>query len=197
MHQASTKPFKPSLNASASPLTSSVSSKLHVVTDHLSSKCSSVLPASSSNGSSTQVWIKRQSTLNHHDKSSLFPCSALKLQDMNGNGIFAIDDDAHDEPCATRSVKREGPNRGRLFYVCARAQGKDKTPEERRIVICIFDDVVEQCREAALRYYDTYLPFLLEACNDDNADVRQMRSDPSSFISYVHELLLSIQHICI
>ncbi|XP_042385378.1 importin-5-like [Zingiber officinale] len=51
--------------------------------------------------------------------------------------------------------------------------GKDKTPEERRIAICIFDDVAEQCREAALRYYDTYLPFLLEACNDDNADVRQ------------------------
>ncbi|XP_042467917.1 importin-5-like [Zingiber officinale] len=51
--------------------------------------------------------------------------------------------------------------------------GKDKTPEERRIAICIFVDVAEQCQEAALRYYDTYLPFLLEACNDDNADVRQ------------------------
>ncbi|KAI5675094.1 hypothetical protein M9H77_06044 [Catharanthus roseus] len=51
--------------------------------------------------------------------------------------------------------------------------GKDKTPEERRIAICIFDDVAEQCREAALKYYDTYLPFLLEACNDENADVRQ------------------------
>ncbi|KAI4345306.1 hypothetical protein L6164_012442 [Bauhinia variegata] len=51
--------------------------------------------------------------------------------------------------------------------------GRDKTPEERRIAICIFDDVAEQCREAALKYYDTYLPFLLEACNDDNPDVRQ------------------------
>ncbi|PWA98001.1 importin-5 [Artemisia annua] len=51
--------------------------------------------------------------------------------------------------------------------------GKDKTAEERRIAICIFDDVAEQCREAALRYYDTYLPFLLEACNDENSDVRQ------------------------
>ncbi|KAF8664584.1 hypothetical protein HU200_054767 [Digitaria exilis] len=51
--------------------------------------------------------------------------------------------------------------------------GKDKTPEERRIAICIFDDVAEQCREAALRYYDTYLPFLLEAANDENSDVRQ------------------------
>ncbi|KAK9941431.1 hypothetical protein M0R45_018032 [Rubus argutus] len=51
--------------------------------------------------------------------------------------------------------------------------GKDKTPEERRIAICIFDDVAEQCREAALKYYDTFLPFLLEACNDDSPDVRQ------------------------
>ncbi|XP_064960418.1 uncharacterized protein LOC135651258 [Musa acuminata AAA Group] len=51
--------------------------------------------------------------------------------------------------------------------------GKDKTAEERRIAICIFDDVAEQCQEAALKYYDTYLPFLLEACNDENADVRQ------------------------
>ncbi|KAK1281696.1 hypothetical protein QJS10_CPB22g01251 [Acorus calamus] len=51
--------------------------------------------------------------------------------------------------------------------------GKDKTAEERRIAICMFDDIAEQCREAALRYYDTYLPFLLEACNDVNPDVRQ------------------------
>ncbi|KAM7523124.1 hypothetical protein LguiA_013026 [Lonicera macranthoides] len=51
--------------------------------------------------------------------------------------------------------------------------GKDKTAEERRIAICIFDDVAEQCRESALKYYDTYLPFLLEACNDENSDVRQ------------------------
>ncbi|XP_057546144.1 uncharacterized protein LOC130825114 [Amaranthus tricolor] len=51
--------------------------------------------------------------------------------------------------------------------------GKDKTTEERRIAICIFDDIVEHCREAALRYYDRFLPFLLEACNDENPDVRQ------------------------
>lgn len=51
--------------------------------------------------------------------------------------------------------------------------GRDKTPEERRIAICIFDDVAEQCREAAIKYYDTFLPFLLEACNDEAPDVRQ------------------------
>ncbi|CAL9024177.1 unnamed protein product [Prunus brigantina] len=51
--------------------------------------------------------------------------------------------------------------------------GKDKTAEERRIAICIFDDMAEHCREAALKYYDTYVPFLLEACNDESSDVRQ------------------------
>lgn len=35
--------------------------------------------------------------------------------------------------------------------VWVKMQGKDKTPEERRIAICIFDDVAEQCREAALK----------------------------------------------
>ncbi|KAL1215898.1 Transportin-1 [Cardamine amara subsp. amara] len=51
--------------------------------------------------------------------------------------------------------------------------GRDRTAEERRIAICIFDDIAEHCREAALKYYDTFVPFLLEACNDENADVRQ------------------------
>lgn len=53
-------------------------------------------------------------------------------------------------------------------------QGKDKTSEERRIAICIFDDIAEHCRETALKYYDSYLPFLLEACNDECPDVRQV-----------------------
>ncbi|MCD7465041.1 hypothetical protein HAX54_000434 [Datura stramonium] len=51
--------------------------------------------------------------------------------------------------------------------------GKDKTDEERRIAIYIFDDVAELCREASRKYYDTYLPFILEACNDESSDVRQ------------------------
>ncbi|XP_006650446.2 importin-5-like [Oryza brachyantha] len=50
---------------------------------------------------------------------------------------------------------------------------KDKTVEERRIAICIFDDVAEHCREAAVRYYDAYLPSLLEACTSENPDIRQ------------------------
>uniref|UniRef100_A0ACD5WAS2 Uncharacterized protein n=1 Tax=Avena sativa TaxID=4498 RepID=A0ACD5WAS2_AVESA len=51
--------------------------------------------------------------------------------------------------------------------------GKDKSSEERRVTICIFDDVAEHCQEAAVRYYDTYLPSLLEACTSENPDVRQ------------------------
>uniref|UniRef100_A0A0D9VXV9 TOG domain-containing protein n=1 Tax=Leersia perrieri TaxID=77586 RepID=A0A0D9VXV9_9ORYZ len=50
---------------------------------------------------------------------------------------------------------------------------KDKTVEERRIAICVFDDVAEHCREAAVRYYDAYLPSLLEACTSENPDIRQ------------------------
>ncbi|KAG0492708.1 hypothetical protein HPP92_006106 [Vanilla planifolia] len=66
------------------------------------------------------------------------------------------------------------------IYVTAML-GKDKSPEERRIAICIFDDVAEQCQEAALKYYDNYLPFLLEACNDENSDVRQQ---PDNVMAY-------------
>ncbi|CAN8252385.1 unnamed protein product [Cochlearia groenlandica] len=51
--------------------------------------------------------------------------------------------------------------------------GRDKTAEERRISICIFDEVVEQCSDAALKYYDMYLPLVLEACSDESPEVRQ------------------------
>lgn len=40
-------------------------------------------------------------------------------------------------------------------------QGKDKTAEERRIAICIFDDVAEQCREASLKYLILHSNFVL------------------------------------
>ncbi|KAG0582851.1 hypothetical protein M758_3G093200 [Ceratodon purpureus] len=51
--------------------------------------------------------------------------------------------------------------------------GKDRSPDERRVAICVFDDVAEQCGDAAIKYYEGFLPFLLEACNDASADVRQ------------------------
>nr|XP_016458312.1 PREDICTED: importin-5-like isoform X1 [Nicotiana tabacum] len=51
--------------------------------------------------------------------------------------------------------------------------GKDKTAKERSICIYIYDQLMEHCGEAALKYYNMYLPFLLDACNDDSSDVRQ------------------------
>lgn len=40
----------------------------------------------------------------------------------------------------------------RMMFVCMLfLQGKDRTPEERRVAICIFDDVAEQCRDAAIK----------------------------------------------
>lgn len=47
---------------------------------------------------------------------------------------------------------------GKFNLVCF-MQGSDRTAEERRIAICIFDDVAEHCREAALRYESlTFFP---------------------------------------
>ncbi|THU55444.1 hypothetical protein C4D60_Mb11t06600 [Musa balbisiana] len=70
----------------------------------------------------------------HDDKRVSEPCFPVKRENDN----FAVQEwqriqqkmkmtipicKGHGEPCVSRSVKREGPNRGRLFYVCARAQG--------------------------------------------------------------------------
>ncbi|CAM8888997.1 unnamed protein product [Rhodiola kirilowii] len=52
--------------------------------------------------------------------------------------------------------------------------GKDRSAEEMRTAICIFDDIAEHCQESALKYYNIYLPLLLEACNDESPDVRQV-----------------------
>lgn len=37
----------------------------------------------------------------------------------------------HKEPCLLRTVKKEGPNRGRQFFVCCRAEGLSTNPEAR------------------------------------------------------------------
>ncbi|XP_029910966.1 DNA-(apurinic or apyrimidinic site) endonuclease 2 [Myripristis murdjan] len=37
----------------------------------------------------------------------------------------------HGEPCVLRTVKKEGPNLGRQFFVCARPQGHTSNPEAR------------------------------------------------------------------
>lgn len=38
---------------------------------------------------------------------------------------------AHGEPCVLRTVKKEGPNMGKQFFVCARPQGHASNPEAR------------------------------------------------------------------
>ncbi|XP_039366334.1 DNA-(apurinic or apyrimidinic site) endonuclease 2 isoform X2 [Mauremys reevesii] len=38
---------------------------------------------------------------------------------------------AHGEPCALRTVRKPGPNRGRRFYVCARPPGRPSDPRAR------------------------------------------------------------------
>ncbi|KAG8129832.1 hypothetical protein E2320_016521 [Naja naja] len=38
---------------------------------------------------------------------------------------------AHKEPCVLRTVKKQGPNCGRRFFVCARPQGKPSDPRAR------------------------------------------------------------------
>ncbi|KAL5014232.1 hypothetical protein ScPMuIL_008502 [Solemya velum] len=37
----------------------------------------------------------------------------------------------HKEPCVLRTVKKDGPNRGKQFYTCARAEGHSSNPEAR------------------------------------------------------------------
>lgn len=46
----------------------------------------------------------------------------------------------HGEPCVLRTVKKEGPNLGRQFFVCARPQGHPSNPEAR----CDFFSWVEK-----------------------------------------------------
>mmetsp|Transcript_8735 Transcript_8735/g.11822 ORF Transcript_8735/g.11822 Transcript_8735/m.11822 type:complete len:1130 (+) Transcript_8735:104-3493(+) len=50
-----------------------------------------------------------------------------------------------------------------------------RSPEERRVALCIFDDVIEYAAEggASLAYFDHFYPHILQACQDQNNDVRQ------------------------
>ncbi|KAH0642676.1 hypothetical protein KY289_033650 [Solanum tuberosum] len=50
----------------------------------------------------------------------------------------------------------------------------DRTAEERRIVVHLFRDVAEQCREEAFRYYEDWIPLLLRIYNHKNPDVPQI-----------------------
>ncbi|WOG98899.1 hypothetical protein DCAR_0418245 [Daucus carota subsp. sativus] len=62
---------------------------------------------------------------------------------------------------------------------------KDKTAKERKVVICIFDDIVEE-------YIINIILPLLEACNDKSPDVRQVLCagfGGSAFKNYVGEAI--------
>ncbi|XP_029974572.1 DNA-(apurinic or apyrimidinic site) endonuclease 2 [Salarias fasciatus] len=48
----------------------------------------------------------------------------------------------HGEPCVLRTVKKEGPNMGKQFFVCARPQGHASNPEAR----CNFFSWVEKSK---------------------------------------------------
>ncbi|KAH0648316.1 hypothetical protein KY285_033564 [Solanum tuberosum] len=50
----------------------------------------------------------------------------------------------------------------------------DRTAEERRIVVHLFRDVAEQCREEAFRYYEDWISLLLRMHNHENPDVMQI-----------------------
>nr|XP_016483704.1 PREDICTED: importin-5-like isoform X2 [Nicotiana tabacum] len=51
--------------------------------------------------------------------------------------------------------------------------GKDKTAAERSMCFHVFDILVVYCGEAALKYYNIYLPFLLNSSDDEKPVVRQ------------------------
>ncbi|XP_075080753.1 uncharacterized protein LOC107769574 [Nicotiana tabacum] len=53
-------------------------------------------------------------------------------------------------------------------------QSNDRTAEERRIVVHLFCDVAEQCREDAFRYYEEWIPLLLRVYDHNNPDVQQL-----------------------
>lgn len=50
---------------------------------------------------------------------------------------------------------------------------QSRPPVERRVGICIFDDMVENLGETAARYYPQFLPVVLEACSSSQPDIRQ------------------------
>ncbi|KAH0714029.1 hypothetical protein KY290_009023 [Solanum tuberosum] len=50
----------------------------------------------------------------------------------------------------------------------------DRTAEERRIVVHLFREVAEQCREEAFRYYEEWIPLLLKVYYHKDPDVPQI-----------------------
>jgi len=61
-----------------------------------------------------------------------------------------------------------------LLPKIARLMEAGRTHEERRIAVCVFDDLLEHAYEAgASRFTDTLLPLLVESCKAPHAGLRQ------------------------
>nr|GEU70438.1 reverse transcriptase domain-containing protein [Tanacetum cinerariifolium] len=71
---------------------------------------------------------------------------------------------------STRRKERDERLKAEDFDVRGRL-GNDRTSEENRIAISIFDDVAEHCGGATFDYYETFVPVVLEVCNDRSTDI--------------------------
>ncbi|ESW28131.1 hypothetical protein PHAVU_003G261600 [Phaseolus vulgaris] len=61
------------------------------------------------------------------EKSNVASLEWQRIQQLMQNSIPICK--GHKEPCISRVVKKQGPNFGRRFYVCARAEGPASNPE--------------------------------------------------------------------
>ncbi|QCD82066.1 AP endonuclease 2 [Vigna unguiculata] len=61
------------------------------------------------------------------EKSNVASLEWQRIQQLMQNSIPICK--GHKEPCIARVVKKQGPNFGRRFYVCARAEGPASNPE--------------------------------------------------------------------
>ncbi|KAM5546769.1 DNA-(apurinic or apyrimidinic site) endonuclease 2 [Rosa sericea] len=96
------------------------------------------MPANQS-GSVEQCVLHSSASIQDADQDELAACSLKKeknslallewqrLQQVMQNSIPLCK--GHREPCVPRVVKKQGPNFGRRFYVCARAEGPASNPE--------------------------------------------------------------------
>ncbi|KAJ3697766.1 hypothetical protein LUZ61_001471 [Rhynchospora tenuis] len=50
---------------------------------------------------------------------------------------------------------------------------ESKSIQKKRVCVGVFVDLADQCGDAALKYYDAYLPVLLDACNNNDFNLRQ------------------------
>ncbi|KAH0664677.1 hypothetical protein KY285_025883 [Solanum tuberosum] len=61
-----------------------------------------------------------------------------------------------------------------LGTMVKKLKSNDRTAEERRIVVHLFCDVAEQCREEAFRYYEDWIPLLLKVYYHKDPDIPQI-----------------------